>query len=91
MDHHPDFSICEQMLTCRHLLPILTFTTSTRRFGEIQEALPGISRGVLSEQLTKLLSFGLISQTRHTCFPPRVEYTATEKGRALLDILSALP
>ena len=33
----------------------------------------------------------LLSQTRHTCFPPCVEYVLTEEGEKLVGILSRIP
>ena len=85
----PDFSVCQKVLSNRWLLPILSSLHGSVRFGAIQSALPGLSRGVLAEQLHTLTEMGLLRQVKYPCFPPRVEYNVTEKGLALTSILSA--
>ena len=87
----PDFSICQRVLSSRWMLPILAAAQTPMRFGSIQTRLNGLSRGVLAAQLQELQSMGLLSQRKYACFPPRVEYCITGKGRDLMDILSALP
>ena len=86
-----DFSACQRVLSSRWMLPIMTVTQQSIRFGDIQQSLDGLSRGVLAAQLQALTSLGLVSQKRYTCFPPRVEYLVTEKGRTLMQVLSVLP
>ncbi len=85
------FSSCRRVLSSRWMLPILNTTAAAKRFGDIQNALDGLSRGVLASQLQELLSMGLITQWKYVCFPPKVEYQISEKGRELMEILSALP
>ena len=86
-----DFSVCHRVLSSRWMLPILQSIKTPSRFGAIQDANPGLSRGVLSAQLQELREMELVYQTKYSCFPPRVEYTLTEKGAALMEILSLLP
>ena len=87
----PDFSVCTRVISSRWMLPILHMIGTPQRFGDIQAVFPGLSRGVLATQLQALLQMELLHQTRYDCFPPRVEYRITKKGRALLEILAALP
>lgn len=87
----PDFSACQRVLSSRWMLPILHVLDGVCRFGEIQEALGGLSRGVLATQLQELREMDLLHQTKYACFPPRVEYYLTEKGGSLLEILDQLP
>ena len=80
-----DFSTCERVLSSRWMLSILW------SLQEPQAQLPGLSRGVLAAQLQELVRMSLVSQTKYMGFPPRVDYTLTEAGQELLELLSQLP
>lgn len=56
------------------------------RFGEIKKAVSGITNTMLASSLRELEADGLISRTQFEEIPPRVEYSLTEKGRALLPV-----
>ena len=61
-------------------------------FGELNQAIPGLSDRLLSRRLRELEAEGLVSRSVHAGTPPRVEYELTEKGEALrpaIDELSA--
>ena len=88
---YSDCSVFQRVLSSRWMLSILDLARQDTRFGDIQASLPGLSRGVLATQLQELLTMGLLTQKKYTCFPPRVEYRATEKGLALMGVLSRLP
>ncbi|MCP1253658.1 MULTISPECIES: winged helix-turn-helix transcriptional regulator [Elizabethkingia] len=62
----------------------------TLRFGEIAARIHVISRKVLTDQLREMEQDGLITRAEFKELPPRVEYTLTEKGLALLPILFML-
>ena len=62
----------------------------TRRFAELQRAIPEVSAKVLTEQLRELEADGLLVREVFAEVPPRVEYTLTELGRALDSVLAAL-
>ena len=87
----PDFSVTSRVMSGRWMLPIMGLLREPTRFGDIQQQLEGVSRGVLAAQLQELRQLKLLSQIRHTCFPPCVEYELTEEGRSLLDILCRIP
>ncbi|MEM6806803.1 MAG: helix-turn-helix domain-containing protein [Bacteroidota bacterium] len=72
--------------------PIIVFNLrqSPKRFGQLDEAIPQVSRKVLSSQLTEMVEDGLISRHAYSESPPRVEYCLTEKGRALVPIYKGL-
>ena len=84
----PDFSTVQKVLSSRWMLPTLRTLRTSLRFGAVQQAL-GLPRGPLSTQLHQLTQLGLVSRTSYPGFPPRVEYCATPRGTALLDLLSA--
>ncbi|MGN6698083.1 MAG: winged helix-turn-helix transcriptional regulator [Thermomicrobiales bacterium] len=61
-----------------------------RRFSELQRSLLGISPKTLSERLKHLESEHIIQRACYAEMPPRVEYTLTAKGRALLPIIACM-
>jgi len=63
---------------------------SSKRFGQLNVAIPGISRKVLTSQLNELLSDRLITRHAYAESPPRVEYRLTDKGKALIPIFSSI-
>ncbi|MBD1868435.1 winged helix-turn-helix transcriptional regulator [Cyanobacteria bacterium FACHB-471] len=58
----------------------------TKRFGELMQLMPGISRKVLTTQLRELEADGLISRQVFQETPPRVEYSLTAYGETLRPI-----
>ncbi len=62
----------------------------TRRFGELQRSLEGISPRTLSLRLKELEGEGIISRTIYSEIPPHVEYFLTEKGLTLRPIFEAM-
>lgn len=62
----------------------------TRRFGELERALYGISPRTLTLRLQELERAGLISRRVYDEMPLRVEYKLTPKGRSLREVMSAL-
>lgn len=62
----------------------------TRRFGELQRSLHGISPKTLSERLRQLEAQGIIRRMIYPEIPPRVEYSLTEKGKSLQAILDVM-
>jgi DNA-binding HxlR family transcriptional regulator len=62
----------------------------TRRFGELLEAMGNVSPKTVSHRLKKLEEIGFVQRQAYAEIPPRVEYSLTEKGLALADILEAI-
>jgi len=61
-----------------------------RRFSELLEAIPRISSRILSQRLAELEAEGLLARTVYPDTPVRVQYSLTEKGKALRPILVGL-
>ena len=61
-----------------------------QRFGSLQKSLVGISPKTLSERLKRLEETGVVARRCFAEVPPRVEYTLTDKGHALLPIVEAM-
>ncbi|KAA1239802.1 helix-turn-helix domain-containing protein [Aquimarina sp. RZ0] len=62
----------------------------TFRFGEISARIPAISRKVLTEQLKELVKDGILNRQKFNETPPRVEYSVTEFGKSLKNVLSEM-
>ena len=63
----------------------------SRRFSELRDALPGITPKVLSERLKELDIEEIITRTVDaTAFPVRTEYTLTESGLEIIEIIRAI-
>ena len=56
------------------------------RFGQLQKAMPRVTNAVLTTTLRELERSGIVQRTQFNEVPPHVEYSLTEKGRALLPI-----
>lgn len=79
------------VLKCKWTLAITTqLAQGTRRPSEIQSTLPGLTSKVLTDRLKKLESFDLIERQAFPEVPPRVEYTLTNKGQELSQLLTTL-
>lgn len=56
------------------------------RFGELKKAYPRITNTMLTNTLRDLESLGIIHREQFNEIPPHVEYSLTEKGKALLPV-----
>jgi DNA-binding HxlR family transcriptional regulator len=61
-----------------------------RRFSELEHSCVGISPRTLSERLRALEAEGILIRRSYAESPPRVEYELTEKGEALLPIVTEM-
>jgi len=60
------------------------------RFGELRRAVSGISERMLILQLREMETSGLLSRESYHQVPPKVEYSLTEFGRSLNEVLAPL-
>lgn len=60
------------------------------RFGELKKAVPRITNTMLTTTLRDLESLGIVHREQFNEIPPRVEYSLTEKGKALLPVFFEL-
>ena len=72
------------------LLIIRDLTRKTLRFSQLERSLVGISPKTLSDRLHHLERDGIICRQTFAEVPPRVEYSLTEKGRSLAEIIDAM-
>ena len=69
------------------LLVIRDLAEGRSRFCELERSLEGISPRTLSLRLRALEEEGIVERHTFPEVPPRVEYSLTEKGRALIPII----
>lgn len=62
----------------------------TKRYNELNRSVVGISAKVLTQNLKDLESDGIISRKVYPVVPPKVEYSLTEKGKELKDVLDLM-
>lgn len=61
-----------------------------KRFSELERSLDGISPKTLSERLKRLEDASVVVRKCFAEVPPRVEYTLTPKGFALLPVIDGM-
>ena len=62
----------------------------TVRFNEMKRYLKTVSDKVLSASLKELERDGLVLRTEYHQVPPKVEYSLTERGKSLVEVLKGL-
>lgn len=72
------------------LLILWHLNQTTLRFSELERRIEGITQKMLTQQLRELENDKLISRKIFAVVPPRVEYSITEHGRSLDQVLSEL-
>lgn len=60
------------------------------RFSELKKAVPRITNTMLTSALRDLEQLGIVHREQFNEIPPHVEYSLTEKGRALLPVFTEL-
>jgi len=59
----------------------------TYRFGELKRKMPTITQHMLTKQLRELESDGLVHRKVYAEVPPKVEYSVTERGEGLREVI----
>ncbi|WJH36104.1 helix-turn-helix transcriptional regulator [Paenibacillus sp. CC-CFT747] len=62
-------------------------TDGVHRFGELKREMPDITQKMLTQQLRELEQDGIIDRTVYQQVPPKVEYSLTEYGQTLKEVL----
>ena len=71
-------------------LIIRDLLTGTKRFGELQKSIGGVSQKVLTNNLRQMEKSGLINRKVYAEVPPKVEYSLTDLGKSLKPILDSM-
>ncbi|MEO8972809.1 MAG: helix-turn-helix domain-containing protein [Ktedonobacteraceae bacterium] len=72
------------------LLIIRDLASGVKRFNQLERSLHGISPKTLSERLRTLEEEGVVLRRTFAEVPPRVEYTLTEKGNDLVQVIESM-
>jgi DNA-binding HxlR family transcriptional regulator len=72
------------------LLVIRDLAEGCSRFCELERSLGGISPRTLSLRLRALEAEGIVERKTYPEVPPRVEYSLTAKGRALVPLIDQM-
>ena len=72
------------------ILVIRDLAEGRSRFCELERSLTGISPRTLSLRLRGLEEQGIVERHTFPEVPPRVEYSLTAKGRALVPVIEAM-
>ena len=72
------------------ILILRELLTGTKRYNELPRNVVGISSKVLTENLRDLEADGIISRVVYPEVPPKVEYSLTEKGEDLREVIEAM-
>jgi DNA-binding HxlR family transcriptional regulator len=100
MSYEPDWNVLSVTCPSRTSLAriankwtamiVIVLARGRTRFGDLKNAVEGISGKVLTETLRDLERDGLVSRHVYAEVPPRVEYELTDLGRTLQTPLGAL-
>jgi DNA-binding HxlR family transcriptional regulator len=71
-------------------LIIRVLLSGEKRFKEISEVIPSMSDRMLAERLKELETEGIVKRQVYAETPVRIEYSLTEKGKALQPVLDAM-
>ncbi len=71
------------------LLILFSLAMGNKRFRQLSREI-GITDKMLSKELKTLEINKLVTKTVHDTFPPSVEYSITDHGRSLEDVLKTL-
>ncbi|MEV4290370.1 helix-turn-helix domain-containing protein [Nonomuraea bangladeshensis] len=72
------------------VLVLVELAKGTRRFRELERAIPGISQRMLTLTTKRLCRDGLVERTLYPTVPPQTDYRLTDMGRSLAGMVSAL-
>ena len=91
-----DNSVCPVARTAKiisgkwTLLIIRDLASGVKRFNQLERSLDGISPKTLSERLRHLEEEGIVLRQTFAEVPPRVEYSLSERGHDLIDVIECM-
>ena len=62
----------------------------TIRYGELRRVIAGITNTMLAQSLKELEADGLVTRHEYQTIPPKVDYSLTERGEAVLPALNEI-
>ncbi|MGH9880789.1 MAG: winged helix-turn-helix transcriptional regulator [Pyrinomonadaceae bacterium] len=81
----------EDVVGCKWSVSVLqAVAAGVTRPGALERHIAGISTKVLSERLRKLTDYGLLSKHVYAEAPPRTEYSLSQNGQKLVNIIEQI-
>lgn len=91
LDLNCGISIAMEVIISKWKFHILNkINTGLIRPKDIQTAIPELTKRVLHQQLKQLETYRIVHKTVYSEVPLRTEYTLTEEGHKVLDVLKIL-
>lgn len=86
------FSYTLSLISGKHKMVILYCLMEFQvvRFNELKRYLKNVSDKTLSNNLKELEKDGLVIRNEYPQIPPKVEYSLSERGRSLMEVLDQL-
>ena len=72
------------------VLIIHRLSEGTLRFAQLRRAVDGISQKVLTKTLRELEKDGIVTRRLYASVPPKVEYSLTDLGRSLCNLVEGI-
>ena len=72
------------------LLIVRDLLTGSKRYGELEDSLQGVSTRTLTNKLKTLEHNGIVTKHEYKEHPPRTVYMLTKKGKGLAPVERAL-
>jgi len=89
-EHCPTRMVLNRIADKWTVLVVGALEKKTKRFGELRREIGGVSQKMLTQTLRVLEMDGLVARKVYASVPPKVEYSLTELGRTLIDLLEAI-
>ncbi len=72
------------------VLLIGSLSNGTKRFGVLRREIDGISQKMLTQTLRAMERDGLVTRKVYPTVPPKVEYSLTNLGKTLINVLEEI-
>lgn len=81
----------EDVVGCKWSVSVLfAIDAGINRPGALERHIAGISTKILSERLRKLTTYGLLEKISFPEVPPRTEYSLSNSGKQLINIIQQI-
>ncbi len=86
----PSRTVLDHVTSKWGVLVIVALSQQDLRWGELRRTVEGVSEKMLAQTLRTLEADGFVLREAQPTIPPRVDYSLTERGRALAERLLPL-
>ncbi|MET9338099.1 MULTISPECIES: winged helix-turn-helix transcriptional regulator [unclassified Nonomuraea] len=91
MRHCPHFQTAIELVGRRwNGVILLALARGATRYGELRDAVPGLSERLLAQRLRELESSGVVAREVRPTTPVQIRYSLTESGAALVEAMRPL-